>query len=313
MSVVVFVDKVLQIPDLLQIAVDDWETIVTEPDPRSTTGTPRWVKVFGIIVIGLTLLVLAVIVSDVGGQHGPGRHMPSGHFDHSSAWGMLVLLGVLVGAGVVLNSGWLVAIGVARGLRRRLQGISQASSRKSAEPRWRPKPMTDGVRKFMLTAHVASSVGFLGSVSAFFALGVAGLTSNDAQMVRAAYLAMELITWSVIAPLSFASLLTGLAQALGTPWGLFRHYWVLVKFLLTLLATIVLLLQRESISYMAAVAAQTTLLSADLDTLRRSLVSHAGAGLLVVLMATTLSIYKPRGMTPYGARKQGTWRMPSGR
>ena len=39
-------------------------------------GTPRWVKVFGIIVIVLVLLVVARVF--IGGEHGPGRHTPSG-------------------------------------------------------------------------------------------------------------------------------------------------------------------------------------------------------------------------------------------
>jgi hypothetical protein len=84
--------------------------------------------------------------------------------------------------------------------------------------------MTPRPRKFALTAHVACSVGWLGADVGFLALAVAGLTSQDAQLVRAAYLAMELTTWFVIVPLAFASLLTGLVQALGTKWGLFRHY-----------------------------------------------------------------------------------------
>jgi hypothetical protein len=41
-------------------------------------GIPRWVKVFGIIVIVLVLLVGIVLVTGIGGHHGPGRHMPSG-------------------------------------------------------------------------------------------------------------------------------------------------------------------------------------------------------------------------------------------
>ena len=93
-------------------------------------------------------------------------------------------------------------------------------------------------------------------------------------------------------------------MSLGTPWGLFRHYWVLVKLLLTVLTTIVLLLQMEPISYMAAVAAETTLSGADLLGLRRSLRFHAAGGLLVLLVTTTLAVYKPRGMTRYGWRKQ---------
>src|SRR5687767_14273305 len=102
--------------------------------------------------------------------------------------------------------------------------------------------MTPRLRKLVLTAHVSSSVGWLGAVAGFLALAVAGLTSHQAETVRAAYLATELITWFVIVPLAFASLLTGLVVSLGTEWGLFRHYWVLIKLLLTIFATGLLLL-----------------------------------------------------------------------
>ena len=119
--------------------------------------------------------------------------------------------------------------------------------------------MTPGVRKFALTTHVTSSVGWLGAVGAFLALAVAGLVSQDAQIVRAAYLAMHLTTWFVIVPLCLAALLTGIVQSVGTPWGLFRHYWVATKLLLTVLATIILLVHTQPIDRVAAVAAQTTL------------------------------------------------------
>ena len=93
--------------------------------------------------------------------------------------------------------------------------------------------MTPRLRKFALTAHTTFSVGWLGAVVAYLALAIAGLTHHDAQMIRAAYLSTELIGWFVIVPFSLAALLTGLVQSLGTQWGLFRHYWILVKFLLT--------------------------------------------------------------------------------
>ena len=158
--------------------------------------------------------------------------------------------------------------------------------------------------KLALTAHVTSSVGWLGAVASFLALAVVGLTSQDAQMVRAAYLAANLSTWFVIVPLSVASLLTGLVQSLGTTWGLFRHYWVLAKLLLTIFATIVLLIHTQPISYMAGVAGETTLSNADLGKQKLQLVVASGAGLLVLLVTTTLAVYKPRGLTPHGWRKQ---------
>jgi hypothetical protein len=58
---------------------------------------------------------------------------------------------------------------------------------------------------------------------------------------------MELTGWYVIVPLAVAALLTGLVMALGTPWGLFRHYWVLISLVLTILATVVLLLHMPTV------------------------------------------------------------------
>jgi hypothetical protein len=156
--------------------------------------------------------------------------------------------------------------------------------------------------KFALTAHVASSVGWLGAVVVFLTLAIVALTSQDAQMVRGAYLVMEPSAWFVLVPLAFASLLTGIVQSLGTEWGLFRHYWVLFKLLITVFATIVLLIYMVTFSHMAGVAADP---SADLGVVRNaSPMLHAALALLALLVATVLAVYKPRGMTPYGWHKQ---------
>lgn len=162
------------------------------------------------------------------------------------------------------------------------------------------------LRKFALTAHVVSSVGWLGAVVVFLALSVVGLTAQDPAVVRAAYVAMESIGWLVLVPLSVASLLTGLVQSLGTKWGLFVHYWVLMKLIITLVATIVLLLYMQTLEHLAGVAAQPAVAGRDLlDGLRSaSPLLHSGAALLLLLVAATLSVYKPAGMTRYGQRKQ---------
>ena len=44
----------------------------------SITGTPRWVKLFGIVALVLILLVVILLLTG-GGGHGPGRHAASGH------------------------------------------------------------------------------------------------------------------------------------------------------------------------------------------------------------------------------------------
>jgi hypothetical protein len=162
--------------------------------------------------------------------------------------------------------------------------------------------MTPGLRRLALTAHVTFSVGWLGTIVVFLALAVVGLTSSDAQTVRGAYLVMEPAAWFVLVPLAFASLVTGLFQSLGTTWGLFRHYWVLAKLVINLFSTIVLLLYMETFSFMAGVASDP---DADLGVVRNaSPLLHASAALVLLLVATVLAVYKPRGMTRYGRRKQ---------
>ena len=164
--------------------------------------------------------------------------------------------------------------------------------------------MTPRLRKFVLTAHITFAVGWFGAVAAFLALAIAGLTSQDALMVRAVYLAMELIARFVIVPLSFAPLLTGPVLSLGTPWGLFRHYWILAKLLITILSTIIMQVHMQPISLLAGAAAKPTLFSPDLQRMQVQMVVASGAALLALLVATALAVYKPRGLTPYGWRKQ---------
>jgi hypothetical protein len=140
--------------------------------------------------------------------------------------------------------------------------------------------MTPSLRKFALTAHITFSVGWLGAVAAYLAIAVACLASEDAQVVHSGYLAMELTGWFVIVPLSLAALLTGLVQSLGTEWGLFQYYWILVKLVLTLGAVTILLLHMPAVARRSGVQAE---------------VLHAGGGLLVLLATTALSVYKPWG------------------
>lgn len=166
--------------------------------------------------------------------------------------------------------------------------------------------MKPAVRKLNLTMHVATSVGWLGAVASFLALSIAGLKSQDAETVRGAYVSMNLIGQFIIVPLSFAALVTGLFLSLGTHWGLFRHYWVLVKFVLSIGATILLLLHQ--LTAVAGAARRVSGFAAgalpEVGRLGAQLVGDAGFAVLVLLMTTTLSVYKPWGRTIYGRRKQ---------
>jgi ABC-type sulfate transport system permease component len=104
-------------------------------------------------------------------------------------------------------------------------------------------------------------------------------------------------------PFVSGALLIGIIQSLVTPWGLFRHYWIIAKLVLTLFALSVLLLQLNGIDQLARAAADSSFTTDAFASLQASLIIHASGGLVVVLLALVLSIYKPRGMTRYGVRR----------
>ena len=155
------------------------------------------------------------------------------------------------------------------------------------------------LRRLILTAHITTSVGWFGAVIAYLALDIVATAGQDVASVRAAFFGMEAIIVYVIVPLALASVLIGIVNALSAPWGLFQHYWVVVKLALPLFAITILLLEVQNVRYMAEVAAT----GADPRNLPGSL-PHSIGGLIVLLVTTMLSVFKPQGMTRYGWRKR---------
>jgi hypothetical protein len=163
--------------------------------------------------------------------------------------------------------------------------------------------MTPGVRKLALSAHLTFSIGWIGAVAAYVIFDVTVATSQDAELLRAAWIAMGTITSRAIVPLALCSLLSGIVMAVGTRWGLFRHWWVLVSLMLTVFATAVLLSESGYIDRAAAVAADPATSEHALRGLSGTL-PHSIGGMAVLLIIQVLNIYKPRGLTRYGWRKQ---------
>ncbi|MGH7617290.1 MAG: hypothetical protein ACREPM_08695 [Gemmatimonadaceae bacterium] len=154
------------------------------------------------------------------------------------------------------------------------------------------------LRRLNLTTHVVSSVGWLGAVAAFLALSIAGRASTSADIVRASYIAMNLLGQFIIVPMSILALATGLVQSLGTQWGLFRYYWVLMKFALTVGATLLLLLHQFTAVAGAARAVSAAALASipDVGRLSTQLVFDAAFAAVVLVVTTALSVYKPWGL-----------------
>jgi uncharacterized membrane protein len=158
-------------------------------------------------------------------------------------------------------------------------------------------------RKLALTSHIVASVGWFGAVATFTALSVFALVSDDLATVRGAYPVMEAAGWAVLVPLSVASLVTGVIQGLGTRWGVLRHYWVVFKLVINVVGSIVLVLYMQTLGALADDAAAAT----EADGLASpSPVVHSGGAIVLLLVATGLPVYKPKGLTARGRRAQRT-------
>jgi hypothetical protein len=168
--------------------------------------------------------------------------------------------------------------------------------------------LSPGARKLVLSIHLTVSVGWIGAVLAYLGLGVTAVRTDDPDLIRAMWNAMDVSGWYVIVPLAIASLLTGLLIALGTKWGLFRHYWVVISFGLTVFAVVVLLLHMPTVSSTAEFARSAE--GPALEGLGGDL-GHPGIGLVILLVVQVINLYKPRGLTRYGWRKQEAHREES--
>jgi hypothetical protein len=145
--------------------------------------------------------------------------------------------------------------------------------------------MKPKARKTWLLLHVITSVGWLGVTIGMLVLALAAF---DAPQL---YPAMELLGDLVVLPLALGALVTGVVLSLGTKWGLVRHRWVLVKFVLTVIAVIATTFSLRSGLHEAA----DGVVAAGGDVLVAACVSLA-----LYTFNAVLSVFKPWGRTRWG-------------
>jgi hypothetical protein len=153
-------------------------------------------------------------------------------------------------------------------------------------PRW---------RKALLVTHVVTSVGWLGAEAVLLVLAIAGAgwlggLAGAGGTPTVVYPAAELICLALIMPLSLTAWLTGLLSALGTRWGLVRHWWVLAKLTSTTVMALLVFVALTPAIRAAADAAAT------LSTQERTqLVVPPSVACTLLVLNVVLSVYKPWG------------------
>lgn len=135
--------------------------------------------------------------------------------------------------------------------------------------------MNSTLRKLNLTLHVAVSVGWLGAVLAYLPFAIQSVRGPEPEAARTIYAAMNTIRWGVVLPCEFAALATGFIQSVGTSAGLFRHYWILAKFLLTVGGITILLMHMPLVSRLTESVQEGGIGMAGLVGIGKPLLVHA--------------------------------------
>lgn len=155
------------------------------------------------------------------------------------------------------------------------------------------------VRAALLTVHVAASAGWLGLDGALVVLEVIGLHSDDPALQTGISIAMAAIACWILIPLVFASLCSGLVLAVGTQWGLARHWWLIAKSGIAVVLTatgVALILPRLP-----------HVLVGEGEPLQLRTVAMRSVALVLLLIATGLSVVKPWGKSRFAwSRKAQT-------
>jgi hypothetical protein len=162
------------------------------------------------------------------------------------------------------------------------------------------------VRKIVLFLHVSTSVAWLGLSLGYLALGITAAVTDRPEVQHAMFQALGVFGDVLLLPVSLSAFITGLLLAVGTQWGLLRYKWVIVKFTLTLLAVLLILINLlDGIDAAVALVDRTP---ADQFANMgggsyRDLISAGAASSLMYITCAVLSIFKPWGRTAYGKRK----------
>ena len=161
--------------------------------------------------------------------------------------------------------------------------------------------LTPSQRKLVLTIHVGTSVGWLGAAVAMSVLAVIGRTVEDPHLRHSAYMFMHFFDQAIMIPFSLLAFFSGIALSLWTNWGLFDHYWVITKFVLT---TAVILFAAIQTSLWVHNAIELAMAGgAEFDQIAVRLLINSACNLLSFWAMTALSVYKPWGRTGRGERQ----------
>lgn len=161
---------------------------------------------------------------------------------------------------------------------------------RAEQPRFR---LRGRAHKLALTAHILTSVGWFGIAVAVAVGAITAASTSDPSLSRALYRAVEITPWLSI-PVGLTAVATGVVLSLGTRFGLIRHWWVVAKIAISLAVIVTDAVVVAQLAHDAVLSGGAT------DTVYHGTIAHV----VVLTIATVLSVFKPRGRTPWGRRRE---------
>ncbi|MFC4118672.1 DUF2269 family protein [Nonomuraea zeae] len=151
--------------------------------------------------------------------------------------------------------------------------------------------MRPAIRKTVVVIHIVVSVALLGEVWGLVVLNTAAALTKDHALAHAAYRLMPALVFAGGIPLSLSALITGCTLALTSHWRLFRHYWTAAKLVLLVIVICLGMFLFDP----EGMAAATEGGDAVATTRQWGQVAVLGTQIVLLMTATALSVFKPRG------------------
>lgn len=162
--------------------------------------------------------------------------------------------------------------------------------------------LSPALRKTIVVFHSVLGIGWMGVDIALFVLLLHGRSAVDAAEAAGSYRAIAVVVPAVVPALSVGVLVTGILLGWGTAWGLLRYWWVFLKLVLSMVMTVMvyvgLVPAVQAIPTVSGLATGNDV-RARLGELTTQLFFPPCVSFGLLAIATVLSVFKPRWLTPW--------------
>lgn len=154
-------------------------------------------------------------------------------------------------------------------------------------------------KNLLVTIHVLSVIAWFGGAICMLLLGLYMQKAEDGEQLYYTLANMHLIDATLIRYPALVAFISGILLSVWTQWGLFKHYWVVIKFALTLFIILIgIFFLNNWLSFLLEHAPLFGLGSFhhhQFQTTSLSLINVSLFNILAMALMTLITYFKPLG------------------